>query len=48
MGEVTIDEAVKTLKGFVDENCIEVLNVTGRWWSRDGLIYGKVFEVVCF
>ena len=31
---------------FVDENCIEVLNVAGSRGSKDNLIYGKVFEIV--
>lgn len=46
MNTVTIDEAVKALRDFVDENCIEVLNVAGSRGSRDGLIYGKVLEIV--
>ena len=36
------------LKGFVGENCIQVLNVAGSRGSKDGLIYGKVFENCMF
>ncbi|NTW87840.1 MAG: hypothetical protein HGB26_01665 [Desulfobulbaceae bacterium] len=46
MNTVVIDEAVKVLKDFVDENCVEVLNVAGSRGSKDSLIYGKVFEIV--
>jgi hypothetical protein len=46
MGEVTIDEAVEALKGFVDANCIEVLNVAGSRGSRDPVLYDKVFKIM--
>jgi hypothetical protein len=43
---VTIDEATEILKEFIDDNNIEILNIAGSRASKDGLIYGKVYEVV--
>ncbi len=46
MGKLSGDEAGEFLKGFVDENGIEVLNVAGSRASGDALIYEKTFMVL--
>lgn len=46
MDKLSVDEAGELLKGFVDENGIEVLNVAGSRASKDELIYEKTFKVV--
>jgi hypothetical protein len=46
MGEVTMEEAVALLRGFIQENDIEILNVAGSRGSKDPEIYGKTFTVL--
>ena len=46
MDELTVDEAGELLKGFIDENTIEVLNVAGSRASKDALIYENTFQVL--
>jgi len=46
MSELDVDDAGGLLKGFIDDNCIEVLNVAGSRASKDALIYGRTFMVL--
>ena len=46
MDKLSVEDAVELLKGFMDENGIEVLNVAGSRASKDSEIYGKTLEVV--
>ncbi len=46
MGKLSVDEAGELLKGFIDENGIEVLNVAGSRASKDALIYEKTHQVI--
>jgi hypothetical protein len=46
MDKLSVDEAGGLMKGFIDENAIEVLNVAGSRASKDALIYEKTFGVV--
>ena len=46
MDKLSVEDAVDLLKGFMDENGIEVLNVAGSRASKDSEIYGKTLEVV--
>ena len=46
MDKVTVDKAVESLKAFIDENRIEVLNVAGSRGSKDPEIYDKAFLVI--
>ena len=46
MSKMEIDEAVRLLGIFIEDNGIEVLNVAGSRASKDVLIYEKTFEVV--
>jgi predicted Rossmann-fold nucleotide-binding protein len=43
---VTVEGAVDLLRGFIQENGIEILNVAGTRGSGDPEIYGKTFGVV--
>jgi len=37
---------VQTLRTFIEENDIQVLNVAGSRGSRDPALYGKVFKII--
>ena len=37
---------VQTLRTFIEENDIQVLNVAGSRGSRDPALYGKVFKIM--
>jgi hypothetical protein len=46
METVSVEEAAGLLRGSVQENGVEVLNVAGSRGSKDSEIYGKVFGVM--
>ena len=46
MGKLSVEDAANLLKGFVEDNDIEILNVAGSRKSKDDLIYEKTFQVI--
>lgn len=46
MNKVTVEKAVDLLQDFMQNNGIEILNVTGSRASKDPEVYDKTFQVV--